>query len=91
MTDHKLISTPVSFADGMKRGDRGTWMVLVVTGLIAVAIVLLINVFVEKPAPVRWPTVVPPGAQRAPSEPKTFDVAPPGSVPPKDRQTPGTK
>ena len=96
MTDHKLISTPVSFADGMKRGDRGTWMVLVVTGVIAVVAVLLINLFVEKPPPVRWPTVTAPASPGAPSpavpeEPKTFDVAPAGAVPSKDRQPPGTK
>ena len=85
MTDHKLISTPVSVADGMKRGDSKTWRVLLVTGFVAVVVVLLFNVFVEKGPPVKWPTVTAPVSSgqappSAPAEPRSYDVAPPGSA-----------
>lgn len=79
MADHKLLSTPVSVSDGFKRGDRRTWFTLLVAGVVAVAIVLAINLFVEKPAPVRWPTTAPAAAPA--DEPRTYDVAPPESLP----------
>ena len=82
MADHKLISTPVSIADGFKRGDRGTWTILLVAAGVALLIVVLINVFVDKPAPIRWPTVAP---TTAPAEPRTYDVAPPDALPQPDR------
>lgn len=80
MADHKLISTPLPIADGFKRGDRRTWTVLLVGAGVAILIVILLNVFVEKPAPIRWPTVTPTAAP-APAEPRTYDVAPPGAIP----------
>jgi hypothetical protein len=82
--DHRLISTPVSVADGMKRGDSKTWGVLLVAGAAAVGIVFLINAFVEKPARVRWPSSPVAGEQS--KEPRTFDVAPPDAVPAKPRR-----
>lgn len=93
--EHKLFTTPVSVNDGLQRSDRWTWTVLLTAAAIALAFVLLINLFVEKPK-IHWPTspgpvsAVSPSAQPAEpskddSEPKTFDVAPPGAVPPKSR------
>lgn len=81
--DHKLISTPVSVSDGFKRADGRTWSWLLIVGAVAVAIVFAINFFVEKPAPVTWPTTGQP-QQSAPAgdEERTYDVAPPESVPP---------
>jgi len=76
MADHKLISTPVSVADGLKRGDKRTWLTLLVAGAVAVVIVIAVNLFVEKPAPVRWPAAKPAGAGA--DEPRTYEVAPPG-------------
>lgn len=78
--DHKLISTPVSVSDGFKRGDRNTWSVLLIVAAIAVAIVIAINVFVEKPPPVQWPKS--PAVPAQSSEPRSYDVAPPGALPP---------
>jgi len=90
--DHKLISTPVSIADGFKRADGWTWSVLLTGAAIAIAIVVLINLFIEKPE-VRWPQSPTPAATPAPAdapapaeEPRTYDVAPRGAVPPKDKQ-----
>jgi cell division protein FtsN len=87
--DHKLISTPVSIADGFKRADGSTWSVLLIAAAVAVLIVVLISVFVEKPN-VRWPSSPAQpttGAQPAeqPEEPRSYDVAPPGAVPPPDK------
>ncbi len=77
--DHKLISTPVSVSDGFKRADGRTWSVLLIAAAVAIAIVVFINLFVEKPE-VRWPQSPAPAA--APSEePRTYDVAPPGAAP----------
>ncbi len=85
--DHKLISTPVSVSDGFKRADSRTWFVLMVAAAAAVAIVVAINFFVDKPK-VRWPTsptqAPPPAAAPASDEPRTYDVAPPSAVPSKD-------
>jgi hypothetical protein len=84
--DHKMISTPVSVQDGFRRADGRTWSVLLIGAVIAIAIVVLIDLFVEKPK-VRWPTSptqAPPAAQPSSDEPRTYDVAPPGAVPPKD-------
>ena len=65
-------------ADGLRKGDSRTWTILLIGAAIAVAVVVAINLFVEKPPPLRFPT----GPSAAtPVEPKTFDVAPPGSVP----------
>ena len=89
--DHKLISTPVSIADGFKRADGWTWSVLLTGAAIAVAIVVLINLFVEKPE-VRWPQSPTPAAATAPDEPapaeepRTYDVAPRGTAPTKGDQ-----
>lgn len=77
--EHKLFTTPVSMNDGFKRSDGKTWATLGVFAVLAVVVVVLINVFFEKPK-VRWPTS--PAPQAAPSvpsqpdEPKTYDVAP---------------
>ena len=85
MTDqeHKLFVTPVSVADGMKRADGRTWFILMIAAILAIAVVLLINLFVEKPK-VKWPDSPRPAAT-APAEerdePRTYDVAPPQSVP----------
>lgn len=86
--DHKLMSTPVSVSDGLKRADSRTWFVLMLAGAAAVAIVVAVNLFVEKPK-VRWPTsptqAPPPAAAPASDdEPRTYDVAPPSAVPSKD-------
>lgn len=83
--DHKLISTPVSVSDGFKRADGQTWSWLLIVGAVAVLVVVAINYFVEKPAPVKWPTTAP-AQQSAPAAPssdedRTYEVAPPGSVP----------
>lgn len=83
--DHKLMSTPVSVNDGFKRADSKTWFVLLIAAAVAVAIVLILNLFIEKPK-VRWPsspTQTAPAAQEpASEEPKTYDVAPPTSTRP---------
>ncbi len=79
--EHKLFTTPVSMNDGFKRSDSKTWLTLGVVALAALAIVAAINVFVEKPK-IRWPTSQPQAAAPASNEPRTFDVAPPDSVPP---------
>lgn len=77
--EHKLFTTPVSVNDGLKRSDSKTWATLGIVALVALAIVALINLFVEKPA-VRWPTSpAVPAAQPVPEkseEPRTYDVAP---------------
>lgn len=81
--EHKLISTPVSVADGMKRGDGRTWFVLLIAAAVAIAVVVLINLFVEKPN-IRWPSSAPqaqPAAAPADDEPKTYEVAPPATAP----------
>jgi hypothetical protein len=81
-----MISTPVSMADGFRRADRHTWSALLIAAAAGIVIVVLINLFVEKPK-VRWPsspTQTPPAAAPSSDEPRTYDVAPPGAVPPKD-------
>lgn len=82
--DHKLISTPVSVNDGFKRADAKTWFVLLIGAAVAVVIVVIIQLAVDKPAKTRWPTQAP-AAAPASEEPRTYDVAPPGALPP----TPG--
>jgi hypothetical protein len=88
--DHKLFVTPVSVSDGFKRADGRTWFILLIGAVAAFVIVMLVNLFVEKPN-VRWPsspTQTQPAAQQpasdepASDEPRTYDVAPPSSVPP---------
>lgn len=83
--DHKLISTPVSVSDGFKRADGRTWSWLLIVGAAAIAIVFAINFFIEKPAPVKWPTTGPQAVQPQPApaddEDRTYEVAPPGSIP----------
>lgn len=81
--DHKLMSTPVSVNDGFKRADAQTWFVLLIAAAVAVAIVLVIQFTVAKPK-VQWPTspAQAPAAAPAPEEPRTYDVAPPGALPP---------
>jgi hypothetical protein len=83
--DHRMISTPVSMQDGFRRADGRTWSVLMIAAVIAIAVVVLINLFVEKPK-VRWPAspTQAPVAQPSSDEPRTYDVAPPGAVPSKD-------
>jgi hypothetical protein len=85
--EFKLFTTPVSVNDGFKRSDSRTWATLGILAVAAVLIVVLVNVFVEKPK-VHWPTS--PGPQAAPSapaapttpdEPKTYDVAPRAAKP----------
>ncbi len=79
----KLFTTPVSVNDGFKRSDGKTWGLLGAIAVVAIVIVLLINVFVEKPK-VRWPSSPAPQAVPAkPDEPRTYDVAPPEAVPTK--------
>jgi hypothetical protein len=83
--EHKLFSNPLSSAGGFRRGDSKTWSVLLIAGAIAVAIVVIIELTVEKPN-IRWPDTQTraPAAAPAPSsdEPRTYDVAPPSAVPP---------
>lgn len=78
--EHKLMSTPVSVSDGLKRSDSRTWFVLMVAAAVAVAIVAAVNLFVEKPK-ISWPSsptqATPPAAAPASDEPRTYDVAPP--------------
>lgn len=84
--DHKLFTTPVSVNDGFKRSDGRTWSVLGIVALVAIAAVVVINLFVEKRS-VRWPTSPAPQAAPAPAseEPRTYDVAPPDTSPAKPR------
>ncbi len=77
--DHKLISTPVSVNDGFKRADAKTWFVLLIAAAVAVAIVIILQLVVEKPN-VRWPKSAP-AAAPASEEPRTYDVAPPPPPP----------
>ena len=81
--EHKLFTTPVSVNDGFKRSDGKTWAILGIVALTAIAVVVLINLFVEKPK-VRWPSS-PATPQTAPVEPRTYDVAPPEPAPAKPR------
>ena len=77
--DHKLISNPVSVADGFRRADGHTWSVLLIAAVAALVAVVLINVFVEKPD-IRWPSSpTQPAAAPASDEPRSYDVAPPDS------------
>jgi hypothetical protein len=88
--DHKLISTPVSVSDGFKRADGRTWSWLLIVAAVAVVVVVAINFFVEKPAPVKWPTTgAPQSAPASDEDSRTYEVAPPGSVPPPKAQTGG--
>ena len=85
--EHKLFTTPVSVNDGFKRSDGKTWATLGIVAVAAVLIVVLINVFVEKPN-VRWPSspapqTVPAADSAEQGEPKTYDVAPPQPAPAK--------
>lgn len=81
--EHKLFTTPVSVNDGFKRADGKTWATLGILAVAAIVIVVLINLFVEKPN-VRWPSSpVPQAAPAKPDEPRTYDVAPRESVPAK--------
>jgi hypothetical protein len=80
--EHKLFTTPVSMNDGFKRSDSKTWATLGIVALVAIAIVVLINILFEKPK-VRWPQSPQQPRQAAPAatdEPRTYDVAPPGSA-----------
>ena len=90
--EHKLFTTPVSVNDGLRRSDRRTWSILLIGAAVALAFVFLINLFVEKPK-IHWPTSAGPVSPASPaaqpaepskddSEPRTFNVAPPGAVPP---------
>jgi hypothetical protein len=82
---HKLISVPVSINE-IRRADGKTWGVLLITVMIAIVIVVAINIFVEKPK-VKWPTspkapaAAPAQPSESPSEPRSYDVAPPNAVP----------
>ena len=83
--EHKLFTTPVSMNDGFKRSDSKTWGVLGVLLLTAIAVVVLINLFFDKPK-LRWPSspaqqAAPPAPQQ--DEPRTYDVAPRQPVPAK--------
>lgn len=88
---HRLISLPISINE-MKRGDSKAWGVLLITAVVAIAVVVALNLFVER-KPVKWPTsptTVPATTAASPaddrsSEPRTYDVAPPSAVPPKPR------
>lgn len=74
--DHKLISTPVSVNEGLRRGDAKTWRLLGLTAVAALVIVVAINLFLPKPK-VKWPEsprTVP--AVAGPQEPRTYDVVP---------------
>lgn len=94
--EHKLFTTPVSVSDGLRRSDSRTWSVLLIGAAIALAFVVAINLFVAKPK-IHWPTSPGPTSSAQPqaapaepskddSEPRTFDVAPPGAVPPPKSQ-----
>ena len=83
--DHRMFTTPVSVADGLKRSDGKTWSVLLIAAAIGIAIAFAVEVFVEKPAPIKWPTGPKPTAEQS-KDPRTFDVAPPDAVPAKPRQ-----
>jgi hypothetical protein len=76
----RLISTPMSATSGLKYADGRTWKLLLISAAIAVVLVVALNLFVEK-KPIKWPAtnVQAPAAQ---PEPRTFNVAPRGSVPP---------
>ena len=82
--DHKLMSTPVSVNDGMKRSDGRTWKILGISAVVAGLVVAGINLFLPKPK-IAWPDSKPAPIPAAPSdEPRTYDVAPP-SAPPKGK------
>lgn len=79
-----MFTTPVSVNDGFKRADSRTWIVLAICAVAAIVIVAVLALFVDKPQ-VKWPSSGPqqPAAtQTNEAEPRTYDVAPPGSVPP---------
>jgi hypothetical protein len=83
--EHRLLSTPVSVNDGLKRADGRTWAVLGVAAIVAGLVVLAVNLFVPKPN-VRWPDSRPAattdGRAGVPKEePRTYDVAPPAASP----------
>ncbi len=74
--EHKLMSTPVSVNEGLRRGDSRTWRLLGLTAVAALVIVVAINLFLPKPK-VKWPESprsVP--ATAAPEQPRTYDVVP---------------
>jgi hypothetical protein len=75
----RLISTPLSATSGFKYADGRTWKLLLISAAIAVVFVVAFNLLVEK-KPIKWPAthVQAPAAQ---SEPRTYNVAPPGSLP----------
>jgi hypothetical protein len=83
--EHKLFSKPLSATSGFRRADGKTWSVLLIVGAVAVAIALIIEFTVEKPN-IRWPQsptqTQAPATAPAQDEPRTYDVAPPGAVPP---------
>ena len=79
----RLISTPMSATSGFKYADGRTWKLLLISAAIAVVLVVAFNLVVEK-KPIKWPeTHV--QAPATPSEPRTFNVARPGSVPPRSK------
>jgi hypothetical protein len=82
--EHELFSKPLSATSGFRRADGKTWSILLAVGAVAVVIALIIEFSFEKPG-IRWPqTQTRPAPAAAPSsdEPRTYDVAPPGAVPP---------
>lgn len=75
--EHRLMSTPVSVNDGLKRADGKTWAVLGGAAVVAIVIVAAVALFVPKPE-VKWPDSPKPASD----EPNAYEVAPPQSVPP---------
>lgn len=75
--DHKLMSTPVSVNDGLRRADSRTWKLLAITAVLAILIVSGVNLFLPKPDRITWPdTGQTPATQTRPAEPRTYDVVP---------------
>lgn len=86
--DHKLISTPVSFSEGVKRTDRHTWGILMVMLALAVALVLVMNWIWGGGPPLQYGPATPapaPTAQPSHDEPRVLPVAPPSADPRRGR------
>jgi hypothetical protein len=77
----RLFVTPVSLADGLKRADSKTWPIILTSAAVAIVLVLVLNLFIER-KPLQWGGGQPPAAETkaAPADAASANAA--GTEPP---------